>query len=204
MSEYASELRNRVYKRRFDWDEALLLHQAGWTITALAEKYGVTRNAVRLATDPRGRSQQRAYQAERAASGTCGTCGGPCNGNRKIMRCVTCAAEAKVRRFKVDERGRHVAHCARCDEWKPWGEFATDESFRNGLRLRCRVCETTARRLRRHANRLPCVWCGTPASPDSRYPDKPSECRECYYEHRVRVGGRLVSGARYLQEQQAA
>src|SRR5688500_3221363 len=142
------ELMPRVYERKFDWDEARRLYDAGWNKTAMARHFGVSWHSVHRALDPLARAKAAAISRAWQRGGVCPGCGkratrtGP-----KQHLCVACAAKGKA---KVKDGS---AYCPTCDVWKPLAEF----SFSNtrptrGVHTECRDCSTRRRKAWRVQN----------------------------------------------------
>ena len=143
--------RNRVYKRKFDWDEARKLRAEGWTYPDLAAHFGVSIRTVRYVCIPSEYEKMREVTSKRQRSGTCPDCGNPMsfNPSDQPRRCVRCHAESVA---DVNDR---VAKCVICQEWKPHEDFLLQPGKyidRRGLRPSCRSCNTRIRREHRAAN----------------------------------------------------
>jgi Helix-turn-helix domain of resolvase len=137
----------RVYSRRFDWEEAERLREDGQSVAAIARQFGVTPEAVALATDPsrraRARERKRRWAIGRAS---CVDCGGPVYPRADAHRCAACAARAAA---KVREG---EAWCPDCGEWRPLGDFRSANNAR-GVVHYCRAHETARRKAWRDRNR---------------------------------------------------
>lgn len=153
---------SRVYARKFDWDEAIRLRSEGHSTKAIAERLGVTWNAVHRVVTPGVMEAEAVTQAAVAARGRCDDCGGPMNGlsrYRGSTRCKTCAAIARATSVRPDS-----LQCVMCREWKPDDQFPRNRAeslARRGRHSTCRACATIARREYRNRNKVPCAGgCG--------------------------------------------
>lgn len=193
-----STKRNRVYKRKFDHDEARRLYaEGGWTYQSLAEKFGVTYTAVRRVVDAEFGQRVMARVAAYQMSGECVACGGPRarytrrnRGYEDSGMCHTCWAESKQTRFRFDEMGNLAAiRCGTCKQWKDEGLFPSNREDSRGKHAQCRECGTKARQRSRERRKVPCVYCGTPALPPAekgKRSSKVARCRACFFEHQRR------------------
>lgn len=176
----------RVYRRKFDWDEARRLHTAGVSKTQLADRYDVSLAAVQRVLDPDARAAMRARSAAWQMAGTCVVCGKPGvsrkrRDGRKGARCVGCAADAKRTCLRFDELGEIAEiRCYICKAWQPPTAFPP--KFREkSNQHRCTACDTTARRAYRARKKTPCRNCGTPRiGDDSRRSRDTGLCHACY------------------------
>lgn len=142
----------RVYERKFDWDEARHLRAGGLTYAAIAERFGVTTQAVVFACDDEARARQRVRHAAWRASGRCADCG--TQNTKDSERCIACAGKARRTRFRYDASGQLIAvRCAICKSWKPSSEYAKNAAESEGLHAQCRNCNTAMKRRWRAANR---------------------------------------------------
>lgn len=147
---------NRVYPRKFDWDEARRLRAGGWTYRALADKFGVSPASVRRVCDPVVYEQMRVAsndwikQNMRALCvGGCGTLVWTVNRDRSGL-CVSCYTAQLT---APDERSGEL-RCTKCSDWKPDGAFRAEErQTRRGRHSQCRACETAERVAWREAHR---------------------------------------------------
>jgi len=147
----------RVYKRKFDWDEARRRRAAGETYPDIARSLGVSIAAVRFAVndDERERAAQRVKEWQR--SGTCIDCGQPCSRTfrRKEHRCNACAGKARITNVRDGE-----LRCATCETWKPDDDFPRSSHVRcivrRGRHRVCRMCSTKLRREYRERHKVPC------------------------------------------------
>lgn len=105
-------------RRTFDHDEARRLRAGGgWTLSELAERYGVTRSTILYATSAEFRERRNVYQRDWAArrrkytAHPCIDCGDLSNG----LRCKACHAR-KIQRENVG-RGPAAIHARAVAEW---------------------------------------------------------------------------------------
>lgn len=168
--------------RKFDHDKARARRAAGESVASLAERYGVTETAIRVAVDARARLRYEMYQAQRQRS-VCGECGDPCSWNpsqQEAPRCRACHAKARATTVRFDG-----LLCLACREWKWDSEFpwSRAEPHRRGRHNSCRACQTKLRRDYRNRHKVPCVRCGAPALPPSEKSATSTDfarCRPCY------------------------
>lgn len=160
----------RVYIRKFDWEEAKRLYADGWRISALAERYGVSFNAVGRVVDERykktERSARKAYHERHRTQ--CEICGdsvlarthaakrkvGPYIDGREL--CIRCRADERTERLRFNDVRVLVAvrcsnlDCANGERWQPPSNFTRGHRFRHiregGIHSQCRACQTRARR----------------------------------------------------------
>lgn len=174
-----SEKRNRVYRRKFDHDEALQRHGAGEPIADLARAYGVTYTAVKRVLDPDYRARHGAAHDRFQASGKCVDCGGPCS--RRNERCIACSAVARSTSARPGE-----LWCSRCRTWKRDRDFPRHRGgrgVRRGRHTHCRACGTKMRQDYRNRHKVPCARCGQPRLPKSETGGKGNDtglCLACY------------------------
>jgi hypothetical protein len=148
-----SKKRNRVYPRKFDWDEAARLRSEGWTFTQIAHHFGVTVRAVRRAVIPHERASDEARKQLWQKGGVCVDCGTQVSRIRKDdeRRCRECEALRQATNVRATE-----LRCGRCREWKPDDEFPfnrTGAKTHRGRHDSCRVCQTVLRADYRRRNR---------------------------------------------------
>lgn len=137
--------KGRVYKRKFDHDEARFLHSRGASLRDLAEKYGVSQARINQVVNPEvGRRAEERSSAYRWA---CPECGAPTQGKRK--RCRPCANKLRATSVRAEE-----LQCFRCQQWKPDESYPSNrqEPVRRGRHGLCRVCQTEVKREYRKRN----------------------------------------------------
>lgn len=186
MSEYESPYRNRVYKRKFDHDEARRRWLNGETLTALANDYAVTLTAVKRAVDVttcvRMDLNTKAYYDRNGGNksnyDTC-SCGNPKRKGAK--QCASCYNATLPQQISPDG----LLWCPVCKTHRPTTEFPFDPKVpsRNFRRRYCRSCDTKARQDYRERHKVPCVYCGAPALPESEKGKRghsDPRCRDCW------------------------
>lgn len=211
-----SRVRNRVYQRKFDHDEARRLHAEeglGWA--EIGRRLGVHPASVMRVCDPRTRERMR-LAGLRHAYVPCTVCGEPCSRYRQqgdYPRCQRCAGADRQTRFRLDELGQVAAvRCQACRRWLDPGLFQRNRTDSRGIHEQCRECGTRARRAYRQAGRVPCEGCGTlvegkgrsNARADRRTggrivldPGRPYLCRSCAVKRaRARIGAEDESARR--------
>lgn len=152
--------RGRIYARKFDHDEARARHAAGESVSALAEAYGVTYNAVDRVVKPGRLEIEARARARYTEKQVCDVCGGRAwkqaqrtDDGRNL--CRSCRGKERRTRFTEVDGGVH-ALCFGCRKVKPLDEFPGGVRFRDvrpkGVSGECRACQTRKRRERRHAN----------------------------------------------------
>jgi hypothetical protein len=144
----------RVYHRHFDHDEARRLRAQGWSWSKLAERFGVTTQAVTRVCDPEVAARMSASYLESQRRQRM-PCRGGCGrlvwqiGNRSGY-CTRCVA---AQRTAGDVRPAEL-RCIVCRQWKPDDEFGTSHGrlSRRGHDSDCRACASARRRdyRRRH------------------------------------------------------
>lgn len=200
-----SKRRNRVYERKFDWDEALRLRdEEGMTLKEIAHRFGVTDgaidNALQTLRDPTYAERKLTYHREWSRENQ----RGPCRGCGEVLvwtnvpgragLCPRCTgAERAKDGVRVDE-----LLCRKCGEWKDDDAFRLrpgEQYARRGRGPHCRSCENRARQAYRERTKEPCIHCGTLAykpSEKKRSRGRPSSdvprCRPCF---QALQGGRL-------------
>ena len=202
--EYRSDQRNRVYRRKFDWDEARRLRAEGLSYAKIGKRLGVTQGAIRRVVDP-SMAQRMNDAADRwARSGSCWECGAPCvpAGHPSLRgdfpRCGKCGARANRRNWWLNDDGRLTVRCSACRKWLDESSFgprireAFDSDKVGELNRTCRACDASARRLYRHKRFVPCVGCGKPTSPPGKESrrtsaDEPPRCQRCATRHARRL-----------------
>lgn len=151
-----SKVRNRVYTRMFDHDEARRMHEEDpemWTTTGLAEHFDVSLAAIQRVLDPvvnaRMSKQANAWakRHRKPCLGGCGTlvwhAGKTFAGHTRSGYCIVCVG---LLRTSDDVREREL-RCRRCGKWKPDGEFSKGKARgRRYKRTHCRACATEVRR----------------------------------------------------------
>lgn len=144
----------RQYERKFDWDEALRLREAGATIKSIAATLGVSETAVFRVVKPGERERFAEYRKNFDRTGQCSDCGGPMNRTAAYngsTRCVRCSAIARGTTARDGE-----LQCITCREWKPDDSFPhnrVEKHARRGRHHECRACNTASRRAHRERNR---------------------------------------------------
>lgn len=149
-----SKVRNRVYHRRFDHEEAQRLRAEGWTWVELSRHFGVTANAIQRVCLPHVREKMDA-QTKKHLLKLRKPCKGGCgklvwmNNKERSGYCPRCIRS----KFNADV-GDGILRCTRCREWKTDSEFPTYHGVhvRRGRSPECRVCSSQRRREHRHAN----------------------------------------------------
>lgn len=151
--ETRSRLRNRVYPRKFDHDEAKRLRAENpslWTYQALADHFGVSDSAIIRVVNPEQAARMYKHTLEAArrkrvpCKGGCGRLVWMTTPDRTGL-CQKCLA---IEHASVNVRETEL-RCTRCGEWKPDSEFskASRAAYaRRGLRNNCRACQTEVRR----------------------------------------------------------
>jgi hypothetical protein len=177
----------RVYRRRFDWDQAHRLRSDGWSYGQIARVLGVTTGAVRQACDEEYRLAVLAAVVRFQTSGVCSVCGARCSRNRSTQTpiCRSCSLDNLA--TSVDD---DALRCTKCNRWLPDEDFAFVSPGarhrrirRRGRRHYCRSCESKARAERRRRNQSEtCVDCGVVCmKPNARYPgERQPRCRSCW------------------------
>lgn len=188
-----SKKRNRVYRRRFDHDEARRLrNEEGLSYTALAKRFGVSPTAVQRVCDLDVRTRMEETRRRHLYT-ACSVCGGPASKYVRptsprpdgVVLCTRCAAKENRTRFRYDELGALAAvRCTTCKRWLEPGEFCRARGKSESLHGSCRACNTAHRRERRLRRRVPCLRCGRLRShPDDThkrgYPDS-GLCADCH------------------------
>jgi hypothetical protein len=192
---YQSKVRNRVYVRKFDHEEARLRHKyLDETYPQLAERYGVSESAIEHVINDTPERRERLKRNRHAWYIREGwkvqydhcECG-------RWKRKVSATCRACYLREKFAEQvvaGRLL--CLKCREYKDPDEFPRSRhrkaEHRFGLDSWCRDCSSKARNEHRHRRRIPCVRCGRPRShPHDRgnKGDAHSDsglCKDCFIE----------------------
>lgn len=191
--------KNRVYRRKFDHEEALARFQAGESVRALAGEYGVDENAVRRVVIPGEKDAQMA-RARRWRTGTCERCGGPAmrlvSGKLEhnpdgLQLCSRCRGYLRRERVRFNKHGELVSvrccmlDCANGRRWQPPENFTRGHEFADiregGIHTQCRSCQTRARRRYRERRKTPCHRCGEPRLGDEmRRVQDTGLCLSCY------------------------
>lgn len=161
----------RVYKRKFDWDEARRLHSLGYSYKQLAKKYDVSCTSIARVCDDHTYHRMRRTQEEWQRSGKCIECGelgrSPYQQRLRNGRCRSCATA-----FATKSVREHELRCYHCQQWKPDEDFPFGNyTFGHYLRRRrnghCRLCCTIIKR----------EW-------RERHPDRAREAYDRDNEHR--------------------
>lgn len=142
-------------KPLFDWDEARRMRADGMSYGQIAERMGVTRNAIaRVCTQDAYDEHARLSFRRRdnySEGKKCPGCARPIV--NRATRCESCHHDAIVARAReriVNEEGWFW--CAECGTHKPPSAFGKGNvRARNGKRSICRECETS--RTRRYRQR---------------------------------------------------
>lgn len=161
--------------RRFDHERACELFATGeWTLTALAQRYGVTPTAVKLVVDPVARARGAARTALWRREGQCPSCGVQTTrqSKRASRRCRACFSKARRKKLKLTVDQGLAVTCGHCGEMKPLTEYGPRVSRalaagRAPAGYRCRACDTAARRAYRDSVKVPCRNCGGPCLPQN-------------------------------------
>lgn len=163
--ETRSRVRNRVYQRKFDHEEAKARYANGESVMTLARAYGVSDSGMRRVLDPVFGARLQQNSARWMMSGVCADCGKE-GVSRKDNRCKDCANAAIATTVRAD-----TLRCSLCFEWKPDDEFPRSKvnPHRRGRHRMCRSCGSAYRRDYRNRHKVPCPGCGQPTSP----PDEP-------------------------------
>lgn len=187
--ETRSTKRNRVYKRKFDHELAIEMHEKGFTYGEIARHLGniVTPTAIARVCDPKIRARMDAQVLRNLMSGSCVDCGAACS--KLGPRCKSCASKAKQTRFIINDDDEIVAvRCFTCKQWKPRDMFQSAADQSRGVYRQCRACSTKKRQEYRLRRKVPCLYCGAPALPPEEKGASGSHeprCRECYREHQL-------------------
>ena len=142
-------------ERRFDWDECRHLRAEGWTLTRLAEHFGVSDRRVSQVCNPAVMERTRAAIRRWQMSGECPDCGGQTTrvkAGRSLM-CRACYAKRQSREAferRLDAAGN--VYCSRCGAHKPSDAFRLAPPERMFPYSWCRACEADARLEHRHAH----------------------------------------------------
>ena len=200
--------RDRLYTRRFDYEDARRRYAAGERVADLAAEYGVTTTAVYHALTPE-RHNQRLAANKRRRTGVCEVCGGPAmrfigaklarNPDGRLV-CQVCRSRLRRERLRYDDAGALIAvrcshlDCAAGDQWQPPTNFGPGPRFRDvrdgGIKDHCRACDTRQRQEYRARHRKPCEGgCGTMVEGKGRpnrgaAADRPFLCRQCWQKRR--------------------
>lgn len=155
----------RVYRRKFDWDEARRLHAEGWTYSALAMRFGVNRNSIAMACHEPTRIASLVERARIQASGTCCECGKQCSHNSTYNRragrepdqdlCKSCSSKAMMA----------VRFADGCSRGHPWTPENTRLRPSDGFRY-CRTCDRERKARVRFERGGQCEVCGAPTTLD--------------------------------------
>jgi hypothetical protein len=189
--ETRSTKRNRVYKRKFDHDLAIELHEKGFNYNEIRRHLGnvVSTTAIARVCNPEIRRRMDAAVVKNMMSGSCLDCGKTCAKHAK--RCPECSAKARQTRYITDEDDNVVAvHCSSCKQWKPPTLFQKSKKSSRGFYQQCRSCSTASRQRFRERRKVPCLYCGAPALPPEEKGStggKEPRCRNCFEEH-LRLG----------------
>lgn len=161
--------RQRIYVRKFDYDEARRRYGAGESIRSLAREFGVADGTIKRAVDPVFRKVFDAKSAANNMSGICESCGkegvtsaahrrssGHDDGH---VLCIKCRGMLRRKKLRLSADGVLLVECWGCHEYKPVNAFFPRVARRlaEGKPLSrvalCRACETARRRAHREANR---------------------------------------------------
>lgn len=174
--------------RKFDHDEARRLRAEGLFYREIAERFGVSTQAVLRACDPRVRARMDMASAERHRRNR-KPCKGGCGrlvwmhmtGRNPTGYCIQCLdTSTSVRETTL--------RCSECGEWKPDAEFgwAGRNKARRFRHAYCKPCQAPTRQAYRERHKIPCVKCGKPRLPANEK-HKPGVkdtglCLACYQE----------------------
>jgi hypothetical protein len=145
-------VRRRVYKRKFDWDEAARLRALGLSYRAIGNRLGVSDSAVEYALKPERRARLAVTGRRWIMSGVCPDCGKQGTTRPEYGqgsgRCRDCANRAMAHGDDTH------AKCFCCKRWLPHSEFTKGSQRKSlgGLHSFCRECQTAAKRDWRHRN----------------------------------------------------
>ena len=147
-----SEKRNRVYKRRFDYDEARRRYQNGETAVALAEEYGVTDRAIYRVVIPGEIERMNAYQNSFKGKGTCENCGAPTHGLSQRYKGTRYCRDCSTARRTAEHVAKTVRDselwCTKCRAWHPDNAFGIYKKAPHYRRDRHTVCKAEVARQR--------------------------------------------------------
>ena len=143
----------RVYRRKFDYEEARRRYAAGESQKALAAEYGVSIARMCQVLNPEVGRRDDERRREWGRNSVCPDCGARATRKRKSEqhRCRECHSRRMATTVRPDE-----LRCITCKEWKPDDEFPSNRAIsphRRGRHSQCRSCQTIARRDHRRRNR---------------------------------------------------
>jgi len=148
----------RVYRRKFDHDQARELRAEGWTYQRLADHFGVSVAAIEYLCNPTAKARNRRHTRE-WYSAICDDCGADCthNWSARVARhdrvvCFRCAhlrrsEKALLERMNQDGEIR----CGGCGRHRDPALFVMKAN--GSPRPQCRDCETARRTAYRAAHR---------------------------------------------------
>ena len=182
-----SQVRNRVYQRKFDWDQAKRMRDSGMTIADIAAALGVSYGGVRRVVDPHYRAmldvsaaeyQRTHWRRKRMDQCKCGA-----EKTKSANMCAACHRD----KFDVDVGPSGTLRCHLCDRFLPTEVFPTDnrKPLRGFRRTICRSCDSRRRKLNRERRKVPCAsGCGAfvthPDDTNKRGYEWSGLCRGCW------------------------
>lgn len=140
--------RNRVYVRRFDYEDARRRFGAGESALALAAEYGVSNSRIYQVVNPEHGARTARLSAEWMRNGKCDRCGERCSAYSR--HCTACSAIARTTSVRDGE-----LQCSTCHEWKPDAAFPKGGprcAHRRHRHKHCTACQTKAKREYRRRN----------------------------------------------------
>lgn len=148
--------RKRVYQRKFDHEQALELLDAGGSVQAVAEKFGVSTSRIYQIRHRRADPGWWERDADRRRKWTRENQRAPCAGGCGTMvwmaqegRSGFCPSCVRTVGYVTDDE----LMCHGCREWKPDEEFGYSPSYPRGRRHRASRCLKCLREKRRERRR---------------------------------------------------
>lgn len=148
--------RKRIYRRKFDHEQALALIDAGWTRRAVAAKFGVSVSRIEQIKhrrrDPEWHERDIAYRRKWICENARAPCAGGCGtmvwtqGTRYSGFCASCV---RAIGYVIDDE----LMCLRCRGWKLDEEFGYSQSYSRGRRHRSSWCLRCLREYHRDRRR---------------------------------------------------